>query len=78
MPSKLPVITLRLDEETNKKIKEIAKLNCRKINDEIKYLILQHIKEYEKENGELKIDKKNTINNITNNTLHNGNINIKN
>ena len=74
MPSKLPVITLRLDEETNKKIKKIAKVNCRKINDEIKFLILQHIKEFEKENGEIEIKQIN-IENVQHSGK--GDINIK-
>ena len=57
MPSDLPIITLRLSVDENKKIKYIANEHCRKINDEIRMLVKKHIANYETENGEIKLDK---------------------
>ena len=61
MPSDLPIITLRLAHEDNAKIKYIANDNCRKINDELKMLVLKHIKEYEAIHGELIIEEDGTV-----------------
>jgi hypothetical protein len=61
MPSNLPIITLRLSEDDNAKIKYISNDNCRKINDEIKKLVLDHIKNYELEHGELIVETDGTV-----------------
>lgn len=61
MPSDLPIITLRLSHEDNAKIKYIASDNCRKINDEIKKLVLNHIKEYEAKHGDLIVEENGSI-----------------
>ncbi len=57
MPSKLPIITFRTDEESNAKFKFIANAHNRKINDELKMLIGNHINKFESENGKLIIDE---------------------
>lgn len=56
MPSQLPVIRIRTDEDTVVKIKTIAKHNNRSLSKEIERLILKHIWEFENKNGEIKID----------------------
>lgn len=56
MPSTLPVIRIRTDEETAIKIKTIAKHNKRSTSKEIERLILKHIWEFEAEHGEIQID----------------------
>lgn len=53
--------TLRLSEENFEKIKYIASVNKRSIAMQIEFLIEQHIKQWEQEHGEIK------INEITNN-----------
>ena len=51
--SNLPRITLRLSEEQNAKLRYIADINTRKLNDEIKRIVQKHIDEYEANNGKL-------------------------
>jgi hypothetical protein len=46
--------TLRLKEEIHDKIKFIADANRRSLTMQIEFLIEQHIKEFEKEHGEIK------------------------
>ena len=46
---------IRVNEISWEKLKEIAKTNKRSLNKEIEYLIDKAIKEYEKENGEIKV-----------------------
>ncbi len=41
---------LRIDEETHRKLKELAEYEGRSINGEVLYLIRQAIKQYEKTN----------------------------
>ncbi len=55
MPSKKPQFVIRTDKETLKKIKYIAEQNERSATQEIVYLVKKRIKEYESENGEIKI-----------------------
>lgn len=57
LPSDLPRITLRLDEKTHYKIKYIADDNFRPLNSELTMLVLQRIKEYEAEHGEIKVEE---------------------
>lgn len=56
MPSTLPVIRIRTDEDTVTKIKTIAKYNNRSVSKEIERLILKHIWEFEAKNGEITVD----------------------
>ena len=56
MASKLPQYALRIPSETMDKLKYIAEWNGRSANKEIEQLILKHIREWEKENGEIKFD----------------------
>lgn len=51
--SNLPRITLRLSEEQNAKLRYIADVNTRKLNDEIKRIVQRHIDEFEAQNGKL-------------------------
>lgn len=56
MPSKKPVIAVRTSEELKKKLEYIAEYNSRSAGKEIEMLIKEHIKQFEKYNGEIKID----------------------
>lgn len=56
MPSNLPKLVARTDEQTVKKIKYIASEHSRSVSQEINYLIKKEIKEYEKKRGEIKIE----------------------
>lgn len=56
MPSNKPVILIRTNEEIKKKIEIIAEENSRSVSKEIEFLIKRHIKRYEEDNGEIKID----------------------
>lgn len=42
---------LRLKESTSEKLKFIAEQQCRSLNQQIEYIILQFIADYEKVNG---------------------------
>ena len=42
---------LRLKENTAEKLKAIADQQCRSINQQVEYIILQFIADYEKVNG---------------------------
>ena len=56
MPSYKPRITVYTDENTSKKISYIAKKENRSASNLTEYLIKKAIMEYEKENGEIKIE----------------------
>ena len=45
---------LRIDEETHRKLKDMAEYNGRSINGEVLYLIRQAIRDYDKENNTVK------------------------
>ena len=49
---------LRLDDTVSKKIKKLAKLNDRTFRAQIENILKGYIAEYEKMNGEIKIDDK--------------------
>ena len=57
MPSDLPRITLRLEQEYIDKLKVIAEENERSLNQEITYTLKQKIKEYEQEKGKINSSK---------------------
>ena len=59
MPSKLPHYALRIPIETMDKLKYIAAYNGRSANKEIEQLILKHIAEWEKTNGQITFDSSN-------------------
>lgn len=59
MSSKEKMTGIRLSNEQNYKIRYIAEQNHRKINDEFRLLVDQHIKAYEEEHGEIKIESDN-------------------
>ena len=59
MPSKLPHYALRIPTETMDKLKYIAAYNGRSANKEIEQLIIQHIRDWEKEHGEIISDSPN-------------------
>lgn len=56
MPSKKPVIAVRTTEEIKAKLEYIAEFNSRSSGKEIEMLIKEHIKQFEKYNGEIKIE----------------------
>lgn len=60
MPSKLPHYALRIPTETMNKLKYIAAYNGRSANKEIEQLILQHIRNWENEHGEINDDFSNS------------------
>jgi len=49
--------TLRLKDENFEKIKVIAKKNKRSIAMEIEYVLEQHIADYEKKHGPIKVEE---------------------
>lgn len=53
MASKEKMTGIRLSDEQNYKIRHIAKINQRKLNDELRLIINKHIEEYERENGKI-------------------------
>lgn len=59
MPSKLPHYALRIQTETMDKLKYIAAYNGRSANKEIEQLILQHIRSWEEQHGEINVDSLN-------------------
>lgn len=56
MPSNLPSIKVRTEEDTIIKLKAIAKHNKRSLSKEVERLILKHIWDFEQKNGEIQID----------------------
>lgn len=48
---------IRLDDTTSYKIRYIAEQQHRKLNDEMRMIIEEHIKEYEAEHGEIEMNK---------------------
>lgn len=57
MATKMKMTGIRLSDEQNEKIRYIAEYNHRKLNDEFRIIIERHIKEFEAEYGEIKINK---------------------
>lgn len=55
MPSTLPVIRTRTNEDNVVKMKTIAKYHKRSVSKEIEMLIEQHIADFEKKHGEIEI-----------------------
>ncbi|MBD5488357.1 MAG: Arc family DNA-binding protein [Lachnospiraceae bacterium] len=53
MPSDLPRITLRMDQEFINKINKIAESENRSTNQQITYIIKKYIEQYEQENGRI-------------------------
>lgn len=58
MASKEKMTGIRLSDEQHEKIRYIAEKNHRKLNDELRMIIDKHIKRYEDDNGEIKIENK--------------------
>lgn len=56
MPSKLPRITVRLETDIYKKLIKLSALNDRTVSQEARRIIRNHIQNYERTNGEIKID----------------------
>lgn len=54
MPSDMPRLTVRMEQEAIDKLREIAKNNERSLNQEIAYCLKKRIEIYEKENGKIK------------------------
>ncbi len=59
MPSNLPVIRVRTNEDTVIKIKYVAKYDKKSLSKEIESLIFKRIEEFESEHGEIKIEQMN-------------------
>ena len=53
---KYPYFALRIPSQTMDKLKYIAKCNGRSANKEIEQLILQHIQDWETQNGVIRLD----------------------
>lgn len=56
MPSKKPIIHFNTDQWIIDKMKYIAEENTRSLAKEMEHLCKQHIKKFELEHGEIKID----------------------
>ncbi len=48
MPSLLPIFSLRIPEELLEELRQISSENCRSINKEIEYALIQYVKQYRK------------------------------
>lgn len=59
MPSKLPVIKANTTVDNIAKMKVIAKQNKRSLSKELEYIIEEHIREFEKQYGEIKVENMN-------------------
>lgn len=59
MPSNKPIIAVRTTHEIIEKMKIISDANGRSISKETEMLVKEHIKQYERYNGEIKIDNLN-------------------
>lgn len=57
MGSKEKMTGIRLSNNQNYKIRYIAEQHHRKINDEFRLMVDSYITEYEKEHGEIEINK---------------------
>jgi hypothetical protein len=57
MPSEMPRVTLRIEQEYIDKLKLIAEENERSLNQEIVYTLKQRIKEYEEQKGRINTGK---------------------
>lgn len=55
MPSSLPIIRVRTNEDNIVKMKTIAKAHKRSMSKEIEMLIERHIAEFETEHGKIEI-----------------------
>lgn len=53
MPSDLPRLTVRMEQELIDKINVIAKKENRSTNQQITYIIKKYIEQYEQENGRI-------------------------
>ena len=51
------VFTLRLQDDIFEKIEYLAELDYRSITNLIEYILLQHVRDYEKEHGPIIIKK---------------------
>ena len=57
MPSEMPRVTLRIEQEYIDKLKLIAEENERSLNQEIVFTLKQRIKEYEELKGRINTGK---------------------
>lgn len=53
MPSNLPRLTVRMEQELIDKINEIAKKENRSANQQVTYIMKKYIEQYEKEYGRI-------------------------
>ena len=54
MPSNLPRLTVRMEQELIDKVNKIAQEENRSTNQEIVYAVKKYIEQYEKEHGRIK------------------------
>ena len=57
MPSEMPRVTLRIEQEYIDKLKLVAEENERSLNQEIVFTLKQRIKEYEEQKGRINTGK---------------------
>ncbi|MCH5385713.1 Arc family DNA-binding protein [Limosilactobacillus reuteri] len=57
LPSRKPFFSLRIPVELMDKLKYIADYNGRSANKEIEQLVIKHVRDFEKENGQININK---------------------
>lgn len=57
LPSRKPFFSLRIPVELMDKLKYIADYNGRSANKEIEQLVIKHVRDFEKENGPININK---------------------
>jgi len=57
MASNLPKFTIRMERDLLNKIRYVAEYNARSANREVEFLIRNHVKDFEKQHGEIKFDQ---------------------
>lgn len=57
MASREKMTGVRLSDEQNYKIRYIAEMNHRKLNDEFRLIVDKHIQLYELQHGEIKVEE---------------------
>lgn len=57
MASNLPKFTIRMERDLLNKIRYVAEYNARSTNREVEFLIRNHVKDFEKQHGEIKFDQ---------------------
>ncbi|MDR3591542.1 MAG: Arc family DNA-binding protein [Negativicutes bacterium] len=56
MTSELPRLVVRMEETQKKKLRIIAERSLRSLNAQATWVLMEYIKNYERKNGDIKIE----------------------